>query len=116
MIATRSPRPILQAISPLARARTSARNSSLVTSIQVPDDGLQNATLAGWLAGAIEDRQIRKVARDWRRDERGNRNIFHEGSLDCHVGGVARGPGLSRDRPNVRVTNLTGVVPHGWIR
>src|ERR1035438_826484 len=47
MIATRSPRPTPEAIRPLATARTSARNSAFVTSTQVPDERLQNATARG---------------------------------------------------------------------
>jgi len=59
MIATRSPSPIPEAIRALARLRTSARNASFVMSIQVPDDGEQNATLCGWLAALRTGRSER---------------------------------------------------------
>src|SRR5664279_2503448 len=47
MIATRCPRPIPEAISPLATALTSARKSAFVTSTQVPDDSVLKATASG---------------------------------------------------------------------
>ena len=80
MMATRSPSSTPAATSPLASARTSARNCALVTSTHRVPSRRANAACRGALQ-AVACRQVREVALGGHRDERWNGDVLHAASL-----------------------------------